>query len=87
MVFCSGTDGSKSSLLRNGWFQCFSVYELKVPMDNYLEMGGCNGFLFRNLRFQNSLLRNGWFQYFSVKELKVPMVRYLEMCGSNVFSV
>ena len=26
----------------------FSVKELKVPMVNYLEMGGSNGFLFRN---------------------------------------
>ena len=48
MVFCLGTDGSKSSLLRNGWFQCFSVYELKVSMVNNLEMGGSNGFPFRN---------------------------------------
>ena len=30
------------------WFQWFSVKELKVPMVNYLEMGGSNGFLFRN---------------------------------------
>ena len=48
MVFCLGTEGSKSSLLRNGWFQCFSVKELKVPMVPNLEMGGSNGFLFRN---------------------------------------
>ena len=27
---------------------CFSVYELKVPKVPYLEMGGSNGFLFRN---------------------------------------
>ena len=36
MVFCLGTEGSKSSLLRNGWLQCFSYKELKVPMDPYL---------------------------------------------------
>ena len=29
-------------------FQWFSVQELKVPMVNYLEMGGSNGVLFRN---------------------------------------
>ena len=39
MVFCLGTEVSKSSLSRNGWFQCFSVKELKVPMVNYVEMG------------------------------------------------
>ena len=48
MVFCLGTDGSNSSLFRNGWFQCFSVQELKVPKVPYIEMGGSNGFLFRN---------------------------------------
>ena len=48
MVFCLGTEGSKSSLLRNGWFQCVSVKELKVPMVPFVEMGGYNGFLFRN---------------------------------------
>ena len=52
MVFCLGTEGSKRSLFRNGWFQCFSVSELKVPMVPYLEMGGSNGFLFGNSRFQ-----------------------------------
>ena len=46
--FCLGTEGSKGSLLRNGWFQWFSVKELKVPKVPYLEMGGSNGFLFRN---------------------------------------
>ena len=45
---CLGTDGSKGSLFRNGWFQCFSVKELKVPMVPDLEMGGSNIFLFRN---------------------------------------
>ena len=30
------------------WFQWFYVWELKVPMVPYLEMGGPNGFLFRN---------------------------------------
>ena len=39
MAFCLGTEGSKSSLLRNEWFQCFSVKELKVSMIPYLEMG------------------------------------------------
>ena len=38
MVFGLGTEGSKSSLLRNWWFQCFSVMELKVSMVPYLEM-------------------------------------------------
>ena len=28
MFFCLGTEGSKGSLLRNGWFQWFSVWEL-----------------------------------------------------------
>ena len=48
MVFLLGTEGSKSSLFRNAWFQCFSVEELKVLMVPYLEMGGSNVFLFRN---------------------------------------
>ena len=48
MVFRLGTEGSKSSLFRNGGFQWFSVKELKVPMVNYLEMGGSNVFLFMN---------------------------------------
>ena len=48
MFSCIGTEGSKGSLFRNGWFQWFSVLELKVPKVNYLEMGGTNGFLFRN---------------------------------------
>ena len=52
MVFCLGTQGSKGSLFRNGWFQWFSVKELKVPMVNYLEMGGSFVFLFRNRRFR-----------------------------------
>ena len=56
MFFCLGIEGSKSSLFRTVWFQCFSVYELKVPKVPYLEMGGSNSFLFRN----------GWFQWFSV---------------------
>ena len=47
-IFCLGTEGSNGSLFRNGWFQWFSVWELKVPMVAYLEMGGSNGFLFRN---------------------------------------
>ena len=44
MVFCLGTEGSKGSLLKNGWFQCFPVQELKVPNVPYLDMGGSNGF-------------------------------------------
>ena len=43
-----GTEGSKGSLFRNGWFQCLSVSELKVPKVPYLEMVGSNGFLFEN---------------------------------------
>ena len=41
-------DALPISLFRNGWFQCFSVYELKVPKVPYLEMGGSNVFLFRD---------------------------------------
>ena len=48
MVFSLGTEGSNGSLFRNGWFQCFSVKELKVPMVPYLEMGVSHVFLFRN---------------------------------------
>ena len=36
------------SLFRNGWFQWFYVWELKVPKVPYLDMGGSNVFLFRN---------------------------------------
>ena len=45
VFFCLGTVGSKGSLFRNEWFQCFSVQKLKVPKVSYLEMGGSNGFL------------------------------------------
>ena len=48
MFFCLGTEGSNGSLFRNGWFKCFSVKELKVPMVPYLEMDVSNGFLFGN---------------------------------------
>ena len=48
MVFGLGTEGSNGSLFRNGWFQCFSVKELKVPMVPYLEMGVSHVFLFKN---------------------------------------
>ena len=48
MFFCLGTEGSKGSLFRNVWFQCFSDQELKVPKVPYLEMGVSNDFLFRN---------------------------------------
>ena len=34
--------------LEIGGSNVFSVLELKVPMVNYLKMGGSNGFLFRN---------------------------------------
>ena len=87
MVFCLGTEGSKSFLLRNAWSQWFSVQELQVPMVNYLEMGGSNGFLFRTEGSKGSLFRNWWFHWFSVQELKVPMVNYLEMGGSDRKSV
>ena len=50
MVFCLGTEGSKISLFRNGWFQCFPVQELKVPKVPYLEMGGYKVFMFRKDR-------------------------------------
>ena len=66
MVFCLGTDRSKSSLLRNGWFQCFSVYELKVSMVNNLEMGESNGFPFKTEGSNGSLFRNRCFTCFSV---------------------
>ena len=48
MVLCLGTEGSKGSLLRNEWFQCFPVMELKVQMVPYLEIGVSHVFLFRN---------------------------------------
>ena len=48
MFSCIGAEGSKGSLFRNGWFQCFSVKELKVPMVPYLEMGVSHVFLFKN---------------------------------------
>ena len=59
--FPLGTEGSKSSLIRNGWFQCFSVKELKVPMVPFLEMGVSHIFLFSNLEKSGSngfLFRN-----------------------------
>ena len=36
--FCLGTEGSNASLVRNEWFEWFSVQELNVPMVPYLEM-------------------------------------------------
>ena len=45
MFFCLGTEGSKGSQLRNGWFQWISAEELKVPKIPYKEMGGSNVFL------------------------------------------
>ena len=50
MVFCLGTEGSNCSLFRNGWFQCFLVWELKVPMFPYLEMGGSKWFSLEELK-------------------------------------
>ena len=38
-------DALPISLFRNGWFQYFSVWELKVPKVPYLEIGGSSGFL------------------------------------------
>ena len=73
MVFCLGTEGYKSSLLRNGWFQCFSVKELKVPTVPYLEMGGSIVFLFMNRRFQK----------FPIYKWVVPMVSCLGTEGSK----
>ena len=64
MVFCLGTDGSKSSLLRNGWFQCFTVYELNVSMVNNLEMGGSNDFRLETEGSNGSLFRNRCFMVF-----------------------
>ena len=66
MVFWLGTEGSKSSLLGNGWFQCFSVEELKVSMVPYLEMGVSQVFCLGTEGSKSSLFRNVWFQYFSV---------------------
>ena len=48
MVLCLVTEGSKGSLLRNGWFQWFSVIELKVLMVPYIEVGVSHVFVFRN---------------------------------------
>ena len=47
MDFSLGSEGSNGSLFRNGWFDWFSVKELKFPKVPYLEMGGSNGFVFR----------------------------------------
>ena len=66
MFFCLGTEGSKGSLFRDGWFQWFFVWELKVPMVPDLEMGGSNGLYFGTEGSNGSLVRNGWFQCFSV---------------------
>ena len=67
MVFCLGTEGSNRSLFTNGWFQKFSVKELKVPMVNYLEMGGVpTVFCLGTEGSYSSLYRNVWFHCFSV---------------------
>ena len=47
-VTCLENCGSNGHLSQDGWFQWFSVKELKVPMVPYLEMCGSNVFLFRN---------------------------------------
>ena len=47
-ISCLGAEGSKGYLFRNGRFQWSSVWELKVPMVPFLEMGGSDVFLFRN---------------------------------------
>ena len=60
MFSCLGTEGSKSSLLKHGLSQCFSVKELEVPMVPYLEIGGSNVFLYITEGSNGSLFRNGW---------------------------
>ena len=50
MFICLGTEGSNGSVFRNGWFQWFSVWELKVPMVPYLEMGGSKWFSLYELK-------------------------------------
>ena len=50
MFFCLGIEGSKGSLFRNEWFQCFPVKELKVPKDPYSEKGGSNVFSVQELK-------------------------------------
>ena len=47
VVFRLGSEGFNGYLFRNGWFQYFSVWELKDPNVPDLEIGGSNGFLFR----------------------------------------
>ena len=82
MVFCLGAEGSKSSLLRNGWFQCFSVKEFKVPMVPYLEMGGSIVFLFGNLQFLN---RKHWnYTFLNRKPLETSVSRP-ENNGNTIF--
>ena len=62
-----GTEGSTGSLFRNVKFQCFSVWELKVPKVPYLEMGSSNVFFCLETDGSNgSLFTNGWFQGFPV---------------------
>ena len=85
MFSCIGTEGSKGSLFRNGWFQCYSVKELKVPMVPYLDWVFHMFFLLGTEGSKGSLFRNVCFTCFSVQELKVPKVPYLEICCSNVF--
>ena len=79
--------GSKSSLFRNGWFQCFSVKELKVPMVPYLHVKRVFHMFFclGTEGSKGSQFGNVWFQWFFVLELKVPKVPYLEMGGSYGF--
>ena len=37
---------------------------MNIPVVPYLEMGGYNGFLFRNRRFQHNLFKGSLFKFF-----------------------
>ena len=82
---CLGTEVSKGSVFRNGWFQRFSVQELKALKFPFLEMCSCNISWLGTEASNGSLFRNGWFQRFSVQNLRVRIVPYLEMGCFNVF--
>ena len=58
MVFCLGTEGIKSSLIRNGWFQCFSVKEVKVPKVPYLKIVVPMVFCLGTESIKSSLFKN-----------------------------
>ena len=83
MVFFLGTEGSKGSLFRNGWFQRFSVWVLMVPMVNYLEIVVPMVFCLGTEGSKGSIFRNGWIQWFFVWVLMVTMVNYLEIGRSE----